>query len=218
MSRQPSPLICLLNPGTTLDDVTAAFSGTHPDRPEYSWRATTAIRGEDILIEGNFYLEGTEEIGQFERRLTWGKGARRAIHALIEIYGEHKNSGLANHHFLKIFDFYRLHGYAEIRLEAAGLGPRVWPQFGFEIASPTIRERLLGLLKRKGVREADTPIPDGLFAAWAASREIGDRMVGLETLDLLYRLTNSEISMYFDLANPDQLRIIESRKRAENDS
>ena len=208
----------LLNPGTTLDDVEAAYSGTHPTRPEYSWAATAQIRGESIAIEGNFFINGTEEVGQFERRLIWRKKARRAVHELIEVYGAHRDRDLAYCHFIKVFDFYIEQQYAEILLKAAHLGPRVWPQFGFEIADRQVRERLLKLLKAAGVAPPANPIAEGLFAAWAASQVVDGRPVGVETLDRLYLLTNSNISMYFDLGNPGQRQILASRRRAGNAS
>ena len=150
--------------GEPLRVVEEAFSGTNPDKPEYSWSASASVRGETIRVEGEIFFRG-RKIGWFVRQLVYERGGRRAKHDIIEMEEfdhvdegvKHRRTRVAYYHYKKAIEFYDRFGFKGVDLDAAGMGPFIWPQLGANLVRLHHKERLCGILKQL---DADWLIPE----------------------------------------------------------
>jgi hypothetical protein len=213
MLTEAEYLARLLPGEATLDDVRVAFSWTHPGEPKYSWKAGVRcnVSGEIIDINGKIYCDSIE-IGEFERRLCYQKGFRCAKHIKIEIAKAHQGKHIATYHYRRAIAFYRLLGYRYVYLDADVDGPAVWPQFGFDLARPNEKTRLLARMRRLEARGLPSDAAQ-LFAPDIAAIEDpnapkGSEPLGFRLLKELRERSGGPLAMVLDLENERQLALL----------
>jgi hypothetical protein len=192
----------------TLAGVAAAFTGSLEADPRYTWSATVVRKGHVIAIEGAIFC-GAEQIGRFVRRLHYAKGSAQAVHEILEIDDVHRRRGIATGHYRKCVQFYDRVGIHPVTLDAADMGPFIWPIFGFDLIKHVHRERLRALLLHQEI--APVPSLNDLLAPAVVRIVIDGKPVGLKTLLDLARLTQGTLPMSLNLADPRQRASLEAR-------
>jgi hypothetical protein len=197
----------IIGPGM-LDDVVAAFSGTLLADPRYTWSASVARKGEVIEIVGSVFC-GEQPIGRFSRRLQYAKGLAQAWHEVLEIADAHQRRGIATAHYRRCLAFYDRVGISRVTLDAAGVGPFVWPRFGFDLAVHMQREQV-----RSRIVEAEIePVPalDSLLAPAVVDIKIEGDPLGARALAAVARASHGSLRMVLDLRDPRQRAVLVKR-------
>jgi hypothetical protein len=199
----------IIGSSTTIGDVVAAFSGTHPEVASYSWRATAKIRGEIIAIEGSIF-GGDQEIGHFSRRLFYEGGEGQAIHEIMEIERPHRDHDIAKYHYTSVLRFYDRVGIRYVSMEAESEGPVIWSTFGFDFSRSQHREMLLKILREWEVNPL--PAPASILAPQVVSIGTEDSpMLGAEAIEELAMRADEPLPMRLDLLNETQRVYLRSR-------
>jgi hypothetical protein len=196
----PEDLLTRLLGDATLAEVAEAFSGTNPFDPRYEQRAAIEQRGDKVNVTGHVHFEGSP-IGRFHRRLLFQGGFVRAQHLILALADSHRGRHNGRAHYVRALRFYDQIGLRFVHLMADGDGPRIWPQFGFDLDKRTHKERL-----RRILREMDAPglsgrSPSPLRPRQATIKRKG-RPVGQDALYELWRREDLPLSMTLDLADP----------------
>jgi hypothetical protein len=203
----------IIGPDATLADVEAAFTGDRaPEYRNYTWHASAKLRGHVISIEGAIF-DQFAEIGHFIRRLYYEKGCARAKHEILEIARDHHRCGIALAMYRAILPFYDAVGIRFIHLDAAGMGPFVWPDFGFELERRKQKEQLLALLRAAGIEPL--PLIESLYAAEVVDIEVdGEPNFGGRIMAQLGHAAEDRgqsLPMFLDLSNQAQRAILEKK-------
>jgi hypothetical protein len=102
-----------------------------------------------------------------------------------------------------VFQFYAARGYRYVHLDADGIGPVIWPQFGFDLTARDHKARL-----RKTLQETGVPYllndPADIFAPHIATIRSGDIPIGLNALTKLRHQAARPLPMFIDMENPIQ--------------
>jgi hypothetical protein len=200
----------IIGPDATLADVEAAFTGDRaPEYRNYTWRARVRLRGEVISIEGNIY-NGTDDIGHFTRRLYYERKFARATHEILEIERAHHRRGIALAQYRRFMPFYDRVGIRYVHMDAAGMGPFVWPTFGFDLARRSQRQRLRAILRQWGLDQL--PLPEPLLAPGVVDISIpGNSEIGSQAMIELRYLAEEggeALPMTLDLQDEAQRSIL----------
>lgn len=163
----------------------------------------SAEAGKVVFIHGDFHTSSVDcaYAGRFERALCKTGTDLVAEHRNIIVEERFRRQGIALGHYEKAIRFYDSVGIEYIRLEAAGFGPIVWPQFGFELREPEDRALLdrifREVLGELGYEVVEIPKQAPLLALTPAVEGVD---VGLEALDRMYEsLGKRPIPMILDL-------------------
>lgn len=204
----------IIGDSASLADVRDAFTGEldNPQHARYRWSANVSLDGEIIGIIGEISHDETA-VGRFSRRLYYEHGAARAAHDILEIEQGHRRRGIAFAHYAKCLRFYDAVGIRFVHLRAAGMGPFVWPAFGFDLEKARHHDRLLSLLRREGI----DPLPDSGSVLAIRVIDIAtedDAEIGAVALAKLGRLAEDDgepLPMVLDLRHPIQRALLENR-------
>jgi hypothetical protein len=193
----------------SIADVAAAFTGSHPDRPGYTWTATAELRGEIVGVEGLIFEDG-RDVGHFSRRLVYARGVGQAIHEIMEIERPHRDRDIAKHHYRSVIRFYDRVGIRYVSMEAEGEGPYIWPTFGFDFTRSQHREMLLKILREWEVE----PLPTlaSILAPQVVSICTEDSpTLGAEAIEELARRADQPLPMRLDLLDEPQRAYLRNR-------
>lgn len=193
-------------------DVERAFSGVNLSHRQYLWTSQVEIRGDQIRVQGVVLKRtgsGNRQIGRFVRHLFYADKAARAKHDIMEIDDAEQDRRTAYYHYRKLIRFYDRIGIRSVEMIAAKMGPERWPQFGFDIAKRTHKERLRRILKDLGY----SPLPAdamALFAPDVAFTRAQRDPIGLRGLRQLAEKVD-EVPMRLDLSDRRQRRVLRER-------
>lgn len=204
----------IIGDSASLADVANAFTGEldSAQHAGYRWTANVSVDGEVIGISGEIFHDATA-IGRFARRLYYEHGAARAAHDILEIDQGHRRRGIAFAHHAKCLRFYDAVGIRFVHLRAAGMGPFVWPAFGFDLEKTRHHQRLLSLLRREGIDPLPAAGPVLAIRVLGIATE-DDAEIGAIALAELGRLAENDgepLPMVLDLRHPIQRALLENR-------
>lgn len=163
------------------------------------------------MIDGYVYHD-VIEVGEFKRRLTYERGARRAQHVMIELDRAHQDKDIAKHHYRRALRFYMRCGIRFVHLDADVDGPAVWPQFAFDLVDRNHKAMLLRIMREHEIDNLPSD-PRGLFTPDVAAIEApadppDEEQLGLRMLKELRIRADRPLPMILDLQNPDQLALL----------
>lgn len=102
---------------------------------------------------------------------------------------------------MRALRFYDRIGLRFVHLMADGDGPRIWPQFGFDLDKRTHKERLRRILREMNIPGLQED-PQTLFAPDVATVKREGHPVGQGALHELWRREGLPLPMSLDLADP----------------